>query len=81
MNDVEIVRGIAQALAGSPEDYEALVELIDDARICALRRSISRHARILLRARGNHKTHAVEPLERTSIWDKGELPETYPFQV
>ncbi len=27
------------------------------------------------------ETHAVEPLERTSIWDEGELPETYPFQV
>jgi erythromycin esterase-like protein len=27
------------------------------------------------------KTQAVEPLERTSIWDKGELPETYPFTV
>jgi erythromycin esterase-like protein len=25
------------------------------------------------------ETHALEPLERTSIWDKGELPETYPF--
>ena len=27
------------------------------------------------------ETRAVEPLERTSIWDKGELPETYPFTV
>src|SRR5260370_40622495 len=36
-------------------------------------RSISRHARILLRARGNHETRAVEPLERISIWDQGEL--------
>jgi erythromycin esterase-like protein len=27
------------------------------------------------------ETHAVEPLERTSIWDEGELPETYPFTV
>src|SRR5256885_7048065 len=27
------------------------------------------------------ETRAVEPLERTSIWDKGELPETFPFQV
>src|SRR5213080_503749 len=27
------------------------------------------------------ETHAVEPLERTSIWDEGELPETYPFKV
>jgi len=27
------------------------------------------------------ETRALEPLERTSIWDKGELPETYPFTV
>jgi erythromycin esterase-like protein len=27
------------------------------------------------------ETHAVEPLEQTSIWDAGELPETYPFKV
>jgi erythromycin esterase-like protein len=27
------------------------------------------------------ETHAVEPLEYTSIWVEGELPETYPFAV
>ena len=27
------------------------------------------------------ETHALEPLERTSEWDTGELPETYPFRV
>jgi erythromycin esterase-like protein len=27
------------------------------------------------------ETRAVEPLERTSVWDKGELPETFPFKV
>jgi erythromycin esterase-like protein/predicted phosphoribosyltransferase len=27
------------------------------------------------------ETHAVEPLERTSEWEAGELPETYPFGV
>jgi erythromycin esterase-like protein len=26
-------------------------------------------------------THAVEPLERTSQWERGELPETYPWGV
>jgi hypothetical protein len=25
------------------------------------------------------ETRALEPLERTSVWDKGELPETYPY--
>jgi erythromycin esterase-like protein len=27
------------------------------------------------------ETHAVEPLERTSLWEEGELPETYPWGV
>src|SRR5438067_2942608 len=27
------------------------------------------------------ETAAVEPLEQTSLWDAGELPETYPFKV
>jgi erythromycin esterase-like protein/predicted phosphoribosyltransferase len=27
------------------------------------------------------ETHAVEPLERTSEWETGELPETYPWGV
>jgi erythromycin esterase-like protein len=27
------------------------------------------------------ETHAVEPLERTSVWEEGELPETYPWAV
>ena len=26
-------------------------------------------------------TRAVEPLERTAAWEKGEVPETYPFAV
>src|SRR5438270_11434742 len=36
MSDVEIVRGLAQPLTGSPEDYDALLELIGDARIVLL---------------------------------------------
>jgi erythromycin esterase-like protein len=27
------------------------------------------------------ETHALQPLERSSLWDPGELPETYPFNV
>jgi len=27
------------------------------------------------------ETRAVEPLESTSVWDAGDLPETYPFKV
>jgi hypothetical protein len=26
-------------------------------------------------------TRAIEPLERTSLWDKGEPPETYPSGI
>jgi hypothetical protein len=27
------------------------------------------------------ETRAVEPLERTSQWEAGEVPETFPFTV
>ncbi|HEY0361335.1 MAG TPA: hypothetical protein VGC83_03580 [Solirubrobacteraceae bacterium] len=27
------------------------------------------------------ETSAVAPLERTSVWEEGELPETYPWGV
>jgi erythromycin esterase-like protein/predicted phosphoribosyltransferase len=27
------------------------------------------------------ETHALEPLERTSVWERAELPETYPWGV
>jgi erythromycin esterase-like protein len=27
------------------------------------------------------ETRALEPLERSAVWEKGELPETYPFAV
>jgi erythromycin esterase-like protein/predicted phosphoribosyltransferase len=27
------------------------------------------------------ETRAVEPLERTAVWERGEVPETYPFTV
>jgi erythromycin esterase-like protein len=36
MSDVAIFRGLAQPLTGSPDDYEALLELIGDARIVLL---------------------------------------------
>jgi erythromycin esterase-like protein len=26
-------------------------------------------------------TRALEPLERTGVWETGEVPETYPFTV
>jgi hypothetical protein len=27
------------------------------------------------------ETRAVEPLERTALWDQGEVPLTFPFAV
>ena len=27
------------------------------------------------------ETHALEPLERTGLWEEGEVPETFPFAV
>jgi erythromycin esterase-like protein len=36
MSDVAIFRRLAQPLTGSPDDYEALLELIGDARIVLL---------------------------------------------
>jgi erythromycin esterase-like protein len=27
------------------------------------------------------ETRAVEPLERTATWERGEVPETYPFTL
>jgi erythromycin esterase-like protein len=36
MSDVAIFRGVAQPLTRSPDDYEALLELIGDARIVLL---------------------------------------------
>jgi hypothetical protein len=27
------------------------------------------------------ETRAVEPLERTAEWEKGEVPETFPFGI
>lgn len=27
------------------------------------------------------ETRAVEPLERTAVWETGEVPETFPFAV
>jgi len=53
MIDVEIVRGIAQPLTGSPHDYEALLELIGDARIVLL-------------GEASHDTHEFYS-ERTAI--------------
>jgi erythromycin esterase-like protein len=36
MSDVAIFRRLAQPLTGSPDDYEALLELIGDSRIVLL---------------------------------------------
>ena len=56
MNDVEIVRAIAQPLTGGPDDCEALLELIGDARIVLL-------------GEASHGTHEFYS-ERTAITER-----------
>jgi erythromycin esterase-like protein len=155
MTDAELVREIEQPLSGNAHDYDALLELIGNARFVLLgeathgtHESYSERATITKRLiaekgfsilaieadwpdsarvhryvrgatadtnadealsgfrrfptwmwrnavvlefvewlRGFNKSVdpkracAVEPLERTSLWEEGELPETYPFKV
>jgi erythromycin esterase-like protein len=86
MTDAELVREIAQPLTGSSDDYDALLTLIGNARFVLI--GEARHGthefyseRATITKRLIDETQAVEPLERTSIWEEGELPETYPFKV
>ncbi len=86
MTDAELVREIAQPLSGGSDDYDALLALIGNARFVLIGEAThGTHEfyseRATITKRLIDETHAVEPLERTSIWEEGELPETYPFKV
>jgi erythromycin esterase-like protein len=96
MTNAEFVRELAQPLSGSANDYDALLELIGNARVVLLgEASHGTHefyfegVQITKRliAEENFtvlaldETRAVQPLERTSVRGEGELPETYPFKV
>jgi erythromycin esterase-like protein len=77
MSDASTVRDVIQPLLGNAHDYDSLVDLTGDARF-------------VLIGEASHGTHefyferaeiAKRLIERTSVWDAGELPETYPFAV
>lgn len=82
----------AHPLVGTPQDFDPLLALVGNARVVLLgeashgthdfyrvRAEITKR---LIRERGFRAVHtrAVEPLERTPVWERGqiELPETYP---
>jgi erythromycin esterase-like protein len=86
MTDAELVREIAQPLSGGSDDYDALLALIGNARFVLIGEAThGTHEfyseRATITKRLIDETQAIEPLERTSIWEEGELPETYPFKV
>jgi len=55
----------AHRLTGSAADFDPVLALVGDARATEMGRS-------------GELNVAVEPLERTPMRDRGELPETYP---
>jgi hypothetical protein len=54
-----------------------------DALVEHLTRQRGTPAKVVVWAHNSHvgETRAVEPIERTAGWERGELPETYPFAV
>jgi erythromycin esterase-like protein len=54
-----------RVITGEPSDYDALLDLVGDRRF-------------VLIGVASHGTRAIEPLERSSLWDQGEPPETFP---
>jgi hypothetical protein len=73
---IDTVRDTAHPLVGAPQDFDPLLDLVGDARFV-----------LLGEARLPHQfdavlhydvTRAVEPLERTGRWERGEVPETFP---
>ena len=86
MTDAELVREIAQPLSGGSDHYHALPALIVNARFVLIGEAThGTHEfyseRATITKRLIDETQAVEPLERTSVWEESELPWTYPFRV
>ena len=70
----EQVRRSAHPVTGNQSDLDPLLEMIGDAR----------YALIGEASHGTHEFHApraLEPLERTSQWEAGEVRETYPTAI
>lgn len=91
---LETVRQAAHPLTGASTDYDALLEMVGDAR---LERAIgviyrpdtermSHYFEACLPSQFDavihiDETRALEPLERTAPWESGESPETYPSNL
>jgi hypothetical protein len=83
-NLTELVREHALPLTGIAANHDYLIKSVGDARFVLLgEASHGTHEFYHERDLVMHfdETRAVEPLERTAEWVKGELPETYPFGV
>jgi len=63
----------AVPLTFSPHDYDPLLEWIGDRGLGLIGQF---DAVIHI-----DRTMALIPFERSSVWEKGEVPETYPFAV
>jgi erythromycin esterase-like protein len=83
----------ATPLTGSWSDFDLLLEWIGDAPFVLLGEAThgmhelyrirAELTKRLIREKGFgllhlDETRALEPLERTAAWERGELPETYP---
>jgi Erythromycin esterase len=93
--EIRAVRENARPVTGSRYDYDPLIELAGNSRrrleraigVIYLPESerVSHYFNAQLPGQFDGVIHldttrAVEPLERTSQWETGELPETYPFR-
>lgn len=64
----DAVRRAAMPLDGGARDYDRLIER-------------ARAVDVVLLGEDVDDTRAVEPLETTATWERGELPDTYPHAV
>jgi erythromycin esterase-like protein len=79
----------AWALSGTAADYEPLLDRARDARFIGHRPETERFSHYFAARLADQfdavihvdETRALHPLERTSEWEAGELPETYPSAV
>jgi erythromycin esterase-like protein len=82
---------VVYPLTSAPADYDPLLALVGNARFvllgeashgthefCRERAQITKRLMPFDAVLHFDETRAVEPLERTSTWEKGEVPETFP---
>jgi erythromycin esterase-like protein len=84
------LRPLIRPLEGSPGDHDPLLDRVGDARLVFLGEAshgtheFYRERAVITRRLIEEKGFgavAVEPLERSAAWKRGELPETYPHAV